>query len=115
MKKENKWVWRPIQASSLACFSIEKSNEIALPDVVHNASSFEDVLKCYGVDICDDTPTLYDNKPVLGKYIIKGDLEVNGKIICDGEGGGIVSTDFTREPGYPDYTLTNDKLCIDTF
>ena len=123
-EERKQWVWKPIlenennPPSPLALLSNDKSTgtSIALPDFVNNASSFEEVLKCYGVDICDDTPTLDETKPVLGKYVIKGDLEVNGKILCDSvPSGGIVTTDFSHEPGYPVYTLTNDKLSIDTF
>ena len=121
-EERKQWVWKPIlenennPASPLALLSNEKSNEIALPDFVNNASSFEKVLECYGVDICDDTPTLDSIKPVLGKYVIKGDLEVNGKIICDSipSGGGIVTADFSHEPGYPEYNVKSKDLVMDS-
>ncbi|KAK8877889.1 hypothetical protein M9Y10_004652, partial [Tritrichomonas musculus] len=61
----------------------ENSSAVAIPDFVKGFDRFEDVLKCYGVKITDDKPSLDESKPLLGKYIIKSDLEVNGKILCD--------------------------------
>ncbi|KAK8840657.1 hypothetical protein M9Y10_030432, partial [Tritrichomonas musculus] len=119
-EERKQWVWKPIlenennPPSPLALLSNDKSTgtSIALPDFVNNASSFEEVLKCYGVDICDDTPTLDETKPVLGKYIIKGDLEVNGKILCDSipSGGTSGDSNFTIKNGYPEYEIKNDDI-----
>ncbi|KAK8837125.1 hypothetical protein M9Y10_037180 [Tritrichomonas musculus] len=127
--EERGWLWIPANEPLLFSLVNEKETEeiktdnssaVALPDFVQGVDSFEEVLECYGVDICDDTPILDNNKPVLGKYIIKGDLEVNGKIICDSipssgtSSGGIITTDFSHEPGYPEYYVKSKDLVMDS-